>query len=1042
MMELQSKPLDQAWKELFDLHTRKAPEFYEHADDVTGSSHADAIRTAFEEMDLSAVFCVQDVPTIAFLSVDEYDREQIIDLHAALWNQGLANLLLVLSDTTVRAFSLARIPYSGENLNFDERCLVKELNAVADALALKDIVYGADSGRLWQEYPGYFHPRERIDQVLLNNLTESHRRLCATGLSTDAAQALLIQVMFIAYLEDREIIDQEDLQNVTNEPIKNFSELLELAEDHSLDRLFNNLRNDFNGDLFVAPCSFEVTNNEIPLTSSHLTLLSQFRSGDVHMDSGQYRFWGYNFKYIPIELISAVYDRFLKECGSNRRRQGAYYTPMFLADTVISQLWDSLSPEIKDTGHFLDPACGSGIFLVRSFQRLCEHWRESRNDRTIPWNSLLTILSRMRGWDINGSAVHVAVFSLYLALLEEVSPPQLRELKKQGKMLPALWGLNLRKLDFFDSQTDVVKVDVIIGNPPWTSRRGLNRSSIKWCEEQQLPMPGKEDAWAFVWKSLRHLRPDGTVAFLLPTMGFLHNYAENTVAARNHFIRDAHIFRIVNFADLRFQLFSDAVRPASLILFSRTNQAVSSYRFDYWAPKADLNLKTRRLITLSNADKSTISSHMTEKDPRIFKKRLWMSAPEEKLFNYFSQLPKLSALVTEYDTLTRRKGSFEGKWIIGQGFIPANTRKLADPEYQYQHSTIVASTPYLSTTDFRSYLAHEKLFDYEALSPWKNSAVYRKGFEKGFEGPRVLIPRGISTRLLRLCAAFVEKPLVFQHSVQAIVCPHGEERRAKLLTALLNSKVALWFAFHGTASFGSERPEIGLSELLTLPFPSPDDMPEVNRSQKAEKGLVSWVDNIIQAWNRSFILQTNEREVFTKLDRLVFDYFCLSDTEIMLINDTVEKVIPAVQPSQGSFPDIWKSSNYDERQNYAMTLIHDLTDWFEDGWTVGVRLIAHNKDLALLRLSLQAAVGKPEYVEDNDLSVGEALANLSNRINQPLVGNFQLLPDFRLFIGNELYLIKPLQKRFWLSSAAIADADAIALDLNDIVKPRNQPSYV
>ena len=1036
MMALQSKPLDQAWKELFDLHTRKVPEFYEHADDVTGSSHADAIRTAFEEMDLSAVFCVQDVPTIAFLSVNVYDREQIVDLHAALWNQGLANLLLVLSDTTVRAFSLARIPYSGENLDFESRCLVRELNTIADALELKDIVYGADSGRLWEAYPDYFRLGERIDQVLLNNLTESQKQLRAKGLSPDAAQALLIQVMFIAYLEDREIIDQEDFQRITNEPINSFSELLELADDHSLVRLFDNLRQDFNGDLFVAPCSFEETNNSIPLTHSHLTILSRFHSGRMHMDSGQYRFWGYNFKYIPIELISAVYDRFLKECESDQRYQGAYYTPMFLADTVISQLWDNLSPEIRASGHFLDPACGSGIFLVRSFQRLCEYWRESKNDRTIPWNNLLAILSRMRGWDINGSAVHVAVFSLYLALLEEVSPPQLRELKKQGKILPALWGRNLRKLDFFDSQTDAVKVDVIIGNPPWSSRHGSVRSSIGWCNERQFPIPVKEDAWAFVWKSLQHLRPNGTIAFLLPAMGFLHNHARSTVSARKRFMYDARIFRIINFADLRYQLFPSAVRPAALIVFGSADQAASAYRFDYWTPKADLNLKTRRLITLSNADKCIISTHMADEDPRIFKKRLWMSAPEEKLFNYLSKLPKLAGLVTEYDALKHKSEAFENKWIIGQGFKPANTDRLSDRNYRYQHSTIVGTTPYLPTANLRSF------FDYDQLSPWKNSAVHRKGFEKGFEGPRILIPRGISTRHMRLRATYFEKPLTFQDSVQAIVCPRGEERRAKLLAALLNSKMALWFTFHGTASFGSERPELKQSELLNLPFPSPNDMPAGDQSLAAADGLVAWVDKTTWTKNRAFSLQANQNEIFSELDRLVYDYFCLSDTEIMLINDTVEKVIPAIQPRQRSFPEIWKPSNYDDRQNYAMTLIHDLTDWFEDGWTVGVRLIAHNNDLALLCLSLQSAVGKPEYVEDNDVSVGKALANLSNRINQPLVGNFQLLPDFRLFIGNELYLVKPLQKRFWLSSAAIADADAIALDLNDIVKPRNHPSYV
>ena len=41
------------------------------------------------------------------------------------------------------------------------------------------------------------------------------------------------------------------------------------------------------------------------------------------------------------------------------------------------------------------------------------------------------------------------------------------------------------------------------------------------------------------------------------------------------------------------------------------------------------------------------------------------------------------------------------------------------------------------------------------------------------------------------------------------------------------------------------------------------------------------------------------------------------------------------------------------------------------------------------------------------------------------------MPDFRIFIGNHLYLVKPTQKRFWLKSSALADADAIALDLHD-----------
>ena len=649
MIATQSKPLGRDWKDRLNLSARRVPDLYENADDVRSTPHAGAIRATLRELGASAVFCVQDVPTIAILSVDEYDREAIIALHAALWNQGLASLLLVISGDTIRAYSLARIPHSGENRDFDDRCLVRELNAVSHALQLKDIIYSVESGRLWEEHAGYFRSEEQIDHVLLGNLTASHQLLISTGLSMNASQALLVQTMFIAYLEDREIIGSEYFLKASDGIADSLSSLLDLEKVNLLDCLFENLRSDFNGDLFVAPCSFEEEGSCPHLTRAHLEILARFRSGreEMHDHAGQFRFWGYDFKYIPIELISAVYDRFLGENKKVQRERGAYYTPMFLADTVISQVWDTLSPATRDKGHFLDPACGSGVFLVRSFQRLCEYWRETRTSRLIPWNSLLAILSRLHGRDIDGGAVRVAVFSLYIALLEEVSPPDIRLLINRGKFLPELWGHNLCRQDFFSIESDDVQVDVLLGNPPWSSRRGADRSSIEWSKAERLPMPGREDAWAFVWKSLRHMRKGGTVAFLLPAMAFLHNHAKNAVAARTRLLRDARIIRIINFADLRFQLFENAVRPAALIIFGHPPQKGPGYRFDYWTPKADLNLKTKRSITLSSVDKCLVTSRMAEEEPLIFKRRLWMNDPEAKLFNFLSTLPRLGDFVDE-----------------------------------------------------------------------------------------------------------------------------------------------------------------------------------------------------------------------------------------------------------------------------------------------------------------------------------------------------------------------------------------------------------
>jgi hypothetical protein len=55
-------------------------------------------------------------------------------------------------------------------------------------------------------------------------------------------------------------------------------------------------------------------------------------------------------------------------------------------------------------------------------------------------------------------------------------------------------------------------------------------------------------------------------------------------------------------------------------------------------------------------------------------------------------------------------------------------------------------------------------------------------------------------------------------------------------------------------------------------------------------------------------------------------------------------------------------------------------------------------------------------------------------IHQPIAGNFQLMPDLRLYIDKDLYLVKPMQRRFWLRSTALADADAIAEDLQQAIE--------
>ena len=100
--------------------------------------------------------------------------------------------------------------------------------------------------------------------------------------------------------------------------------------------------------------------------------------------------------------------------------------------------------------------------------------------------------------------------------------------------------------------------------------------------------------------------------------------------------------------------------------------------------------------------------------------------------------------------------------------------------------------------------------------------------------------------------------------------------------------------------------------------------------------------------------------------------------------------------------------------------------------------MARNDDLAILQLSLRDGPGTFDYAEDNDGAVAEALSRLAEHVHEPLPGNFQALPDFRVFAGRDLFLVKPAGKRFWLRSAALTDANAIVIDLHAVAGRRDE----
>ena len=514
-------------------------------------------------------------------------------------------------------------------------------------------------------------------------------------------------------------------------------------------------------------------------------------------------------------------------------------------------------------------------------------------------------------------------------------------------------------------------------------------------------------------------------------MGVLHNTSKDAQDARRRLLREACVRRIVNLSDLCFQLFDGAQRPTAFVLYTPAESGQRPYSFEYWVPKADLNLRLKRMLTLSRADRLRFRSDLVGKDPTLFKRRLWTRGPEETLLQYLKTIPELNTLVKQYKDVRKANATINRKtdWVIGQGFKPAQEGLLDNPDYDTTTAEVVTLLPFLSARSFRP-IALPTI----KSSPWSSSKVHRGGFVEGFTGPHILIPQGVERSIGRVRAAYCEQSVVFQHSIQAIIFPETQKRAAKVLTAVLNSSLAAWVYFHDTANLGADRAKVHQGELLKMPFDTPENMPDPERAAVAETKIIELIDREIANADELLFMHSDP---LSEIDQLVFDYYGLDAHEIALIEDTFHYIIPAMQPRRNAgMQKIWANSRYDQRADYADMLRYALTPYFRQ--PMQASLAAKSGDVAVLKLTINSGVD--EYKEEEEVApeTEKFLQSIQSNLPIKLPGNVQLVPDLRFVIGNDMYLVKPIQLRHWLRSTALADAEQIAAEFTAAVARHNQ----
>ena len=299
------------------------------------------------------------------------------------------------------------------------------------------------------------HLRKQVDDVFLDEMTgwredlakDIHKQnpaLTAKQLN-EVVQRLLDRIVFIRIAEDRHVIEKRQL-----------AEVVEEWETHGgkfpifdwLNALFHKINDDFNGEIFKPHLS-----EEIQIDSEILARIIK----RLYPPKSPYR-----FDVIGVELLGSIYERYLgntirltpkqvrvEEKPEVRKAGGVYYTPKYIVDYIVKntvgKIIEGKSPKQIEKIRILDPACGSGSFLIGAFQYLIDYhtqWylehpeqevrhahpsfdfmREVRTDpdgatRLSVYRKAKILRNNLFGVDIDPQAVEITMMSLYLKALE------------------------------------------------------------------------------------------------------------------------------------------------------------------------------------------------------------------------------------------------------------------------------------------------------------------------------------------------------------------------------------------------------------------------------------------------------------------------------------------------------------------------------------------------------------------------------------------------------------------------------------------------
>ncbi len=416
-----------------------------------------------------------------------------------------------------------------------------------------------------------------VQETMLGGLDETQRQ---EEFSLQAAYVVFIRLLLIRVCEDKGVFmrlsDGTSRRFFSNGGLKNWQDVIErywlFAKGNPynslMDMAYNNAQNIY---------AHFFTGRE---------LFNWFLLDKYQLVMTLHKLSKFNFAGVDSDIVGTVYSTYVNR--KEKKEKGQYYTPPEIVNYILDEVgYRSGKSILGDTKRLIDPACGSGSFLVAAAKRLVETYKGKAKQIDDPVSVLDRVQNNLYGFDLNPFACYLSEVNLLIQVLDLVKlahdkgqrpnmkPFHIYNVDALARPTGAYRSLMFNTLIAEESdQVDQIKsrspnttyengFAFVVANPPYGASLSDEYKAILRSDYADV-FYGQPDTYVFFFKlGIELLGTSGKLGFITPNTYLM---GTNTAALRRQLLEAGKIEQIV---DLPQGIWADVNVDCALIFLTQ-----------------------------------------------------------------------------------------------------------------------------------------------------------------------------------------------------------------------------------------------------------------------------------------------------------------------------------------------------------------------------------------------------------------------------------------------------------------------------------------